>query len=142
MARRRTEQLRRPRSPIKRSVVPSSTGRLRFIQGSQRTSPIGATVQRACGELEPGFSEWISTLETQDAAACVEQRTKGVDMAALVGSARQQCGSWCVWDLATSTKRGWHLSDGCWARFTSPHYCDEWWYQRPGHDGDSDGSGT
>ncbi|GAA5912966.1 hypothetical protein JCM8208_002417 [Rhodotorula glutinis] len=139
-ARRLAEDSHRHRPPVKRNVVPSSPGRLRFVQGAQRTTQIGATVQRACGELEPGFSEWISTLE-QDEAACDVRDSTGVDMAGLVRSARQQCGSWCVWDLATSSKRGWHLSNGCWARFASPHYCDEWWYQRPGRQVGSAGGG-
>lgn len=38
----------------------------------------------------------------------------------------------CVWDLTTPERRGWHVSNGCFMPFSTPHYCDRWWFQRPG----------
>ncbi|GAA5845264.1 hypothetical protein JCM9279_004822 [Rhodotorula babjevae] len=129
-AQQQQQRAGRPRRPLRLNLVDSSAGRLRFVTGTQRTSSIGSAVQRACGELEPGYGEWISMLEQQD-ETCSPQ-DKGVDMAELVRSSLQQCGSWCVWDLTTPERRGWHVSDGCFVPFSTPHYCDRWWFQRPG----------
>lgn len=64
------------------------------MTGTQRTSPVGSTVQRACGELEPGYAEWISMLEQQDETCAPADH--GVDMGELVRASLLQCGSWCV----------------------------------------------
>lgn len=73
-------------------------------------------------------------------------------------SAERQCGSWyvargsdgsrgikkkehvpdaplflanrCLWDVTTDDKAGWHLLNGCFRPFRSPHFCDQFWWQK------------
>lgn len=66
--------------------------RLRYIRAPQRSSLIGRTVQRACGELEPGLTEWIDLIERQE-KECLPLN-EHLNLRAVLQSAVKQCGSW------------------------------------------------
>ncbi|POY75498.1 hypothetical protein BMF94_1400 [Rhodotorula taiwanensis] len=112
---------------------------IRKLHGKPRTG-VGLAVERACGERHESLTPWL------DALHGLEEKCPQLDAderAQIVANAKRQCGSWCLWDLDRNVKVGWHLSGDCFQPFSSPHECDQWWYQRPGLEGavsSSDGS--
>ncbi|KAK4047104.1 hypothetical protein OIO90_006306 [Microbotryomycetes sp. JL221] len=94
---------------------------------------LGQMLQHYCPETHEAMSEWID--------AVVNFRLcDGSSKQALIDSAKFQCGSWCLWDLRTRSKRGWRLTPPCFFKFDSTNdndvgsQCDEWFYQRPNVD--------
>ncbi|KAK4047103.1 hypothetical protein OIO90_006305 [Microbotryomycetes sp. JL221] len=122
--------------------VVSLTGRLRQLSGQTRsTNPMQTSsykLQLACGETSNDMTQWLnafdapSQLQSHATTGCVHETLDPIEATKLYKSAQFQCSAWCVWDLSTREQTGWHISDGCFKRFSSPfESCDEFWNQRP-----------
>ncbi|GAA6004439.1 uncharacterized protein JCM10292_007068 [Rhodotorula paludigena] len=101
---------------------------------------VGGEIAEYCPEVDQARVDWVDALVALPTCAVASgggglrmgERLEGP----LVESAKHQCGAWCIWDLRTSRKAGWHLrQDECFERFEHGHpACDEWFWQRPRFD--------
>ncbi|GAA6016915.1 hypothetical protein JCM10207_007845 [Rhodosporidiobolus poonsookiae] len=106
-------------------------------------TPAAQALAAYCPSLDAATSEWIDA--ASDWPVCGTEGEEPREVEEVVGEmGRLQCGTWCIWDLRTRTKTGWHLEpapSACWRRFDerarAPEEsggegpCEEWFWQRP-----------
>ncbi|GAA5865289.1 hypothetical protein JCM8547_005045 [Rhodosporidiobolus lusitaniae] len=83
-----------------------------------------------CPAVDKATSEWL--LAVSRLPVCGEANAQPDD--GLFQSGKYQCAAWCVWDLRSPGRVGWHLEslNTCWRRFENGHVsCDEWYSSKP-----------